>query len=83
MISKADELQEKVRKTEIPPIGDFNLFKDGKRSIPLIAKPTIRVQGKTAPKNTVTINHQNIKVNPETGNFKQRFIQARVKKKFL
>ena len=55
-------------KPEIPTVGDFNLFKDGKRSIPLVAKPTIRIQGKTKPKYKVTVNQYPVKVDPQ-GNF--------------
>lgn len=58
---------------EIPPIGDFNLFKDGKRSIPLVAKPVVRVQGKTQPKNKIKINETPVAVDGETGMFQKEF----------
>jgi len=58
---------------EIPPIGDFNLFKDGKRSIPLVAKPTVRVQGKTQPKNKIKINDTPVTVDAESGMFQKEF----------
>lgn len=57
------------RFTEIAPIGDFNIFKDGKRTIPLVAKPTIQVQGKTRKGNQVQINSYPVPVDPETGMF--------------
>ena len=59
---------------EIPPIGDFNIFKDGKRSIPLIAKPVVRVQGKTKPENTIKINDMPVVVDGENGMFQKEFI---------
>lgn len=54
---------------EIPPVGDFNVFRDGKRSIPLVAKPTIRIQGRTRPGNTVTVNGYEATVDAATGDF--------------
>jgi uncharacterized repeat protein (TIGR01451 family) len=58
---------------EIPPVGDFNLFKDGKRSIPLVAKPVVRVQGKTQPKNKITINDTPVTVDGVSGMFQKEF----------
>ncbi len=58
---------------EIPPIGDFNLFKDGKQSIPLVAKPVVRVQGKTQPKNKIKINETPVEVDAENGMFQKEF----------
>src|SRR6185436_2851750 len=46
VISLGDS-EDAKRTYEIPPVGEFNIFKDGKRSIPMIAKPTIRVDGRT------------------------------------
>lgn len=54
---------------EIPPLGDFSLFKDGKRSIPLVAKPTLRVQGRTQPGSKVMVNGQAVEVHSENGLF--------------
>ncbi len=71
--SKLDPRAEKNYHPEIPPIGDFNVFKDGKRSIPLVAKPTVRVQGKTQPKNTIKINDTPVSVDPENGMFQKEF----------
>ncbi|MSR77445.1 MAG: hypothetical protein EXS63_04380 [Candidatus Omnitrophica bacterium] len=50
---------------EIPPIGDFNLFKDGKQSIPLVAKPTIRIHGSTKPGYKVFANDYPVSVSSE------------------
>ena len=58
---------------EIPPVGDFNLFKDGKQSIPLVAKPVVRVQGKTKPKNKIKINDTPVAVDGENGMFQKEF----------
>lgn len=57
------------RFTEISPIGDFNIFKDGKRTIPLVAKPTLQIRGKTLKQNQVMINSYPVPVDPETGMF--------------
>lgn len=64
VISKVDTDAAK-RLPEIPPIGDFNIFKDGKRSIPLIAKPTLRIVGRTKPKSKVRVNSYPVDVDPE------------------
>lgn len=64
VVSKTDYDGDNKR-PEIPAIGDFNIFKDGKRSIPLVAKPTVRVQGKTRPGHEVRINSQPVKTDSE------------------
>ncbi len=61
VISKQDPDAEN-KLPEIAPIGDFNIFRDGKRSIPLVAKPTLRIQGRTLPKNKVAINGHPVEV---------------------
>ncbi len=73
VLSKLDPKTEKNYHPEIPAIGDFNLFKDGQQSIPLKAKPLVRVQGKTQPKNEVRINDTPVTVDPETGMFQKEF----------
>ncbi len=65
--ANASKLEEK-REIEIPPVGDFNLFKDGKKSIPLVAKPTVRIQGNTKPGYTVMVNTYPVPVD-STGHF--------------
>lgn len=57
------------RSAGIPAVGDFNILKDGKRTISLVAKPTIQIQGKTLPENKIQINAYEIPVDPETGYF--------------
>lgn len=69
VVSQGDPEYVQTKPLEIPPVGDFNIFKDGKRSIPLVAKPTIRVQGKTGAAHQVTINSHPVPVDPETGRF--------------
>lgn len=54
----------------IPPSGAFNIFRDGKRSIPLVAQPTIRVYGKTRPDRSVQVNGIPVEVT-STGEFEQ------------
>ncbi len=71
--SKLDPKAEKNYHPEIPPVGDFNVFKDGKQSIPLVAKPIVRVQGKTQPKNLIKINDTPVAVDPENGMFQKEF----------
>lgn len=71
--SKMDAKAEKNYRPEIPPVGDFNIFKDGKQSIPLVAKPVVRVQGKTQSKNEIKINDMPVTVDPETGMFQKEF----------
>ena len=73
VFSKADSTDLENADLQIPPVGEFNLFKDGKRSIPLVAKPTIRVQGKTKPENQVLVNNQPITVDAENGMFQTEF----------
>lgn len=49
----------------MPVLGDFNIFKDGKQTIPLVAKPTVRIRGKTKPENTIVINEFPVEVDSE------------------
>lgn len=73
VIAKADAAAQEHKLAEIPSIGDFNIFKDGKSSIPLVAKPTVRVQGKTQPGYKVTVNGQPIDVQADSGRFNHEF----------
>lgn len=57
---------------EIPSTGNFNIMRDGKQSIPLVAKPTLRVYGKTEPGRLVLLNGNPIDISPE-GEFEQEF----------
>ncbi|MDD5672335.1 MAG: SdrD B-like domain-containing protein, partial [Candidatus Omnitrophica bacterium] len=69
VISKQASWDEVSKAVEIPTVGDFNIFADGKQSIPLVAKPTLRIQGKTKPENTIKINNYPVDVNPRSGKF--------------
>lgn len=72
--NKLDPKAQKNYEPEIPaPVGDFNIMKDGKRTIPLIAKPTVRVQGKTKPEYEIKINGAPVSVDPGTGMFQKEF----------
>jgi hypothetical protein len=73
VMTKTDPKAKPNYHPEIPPIGDFNLFKDGKQSIPLVAKPVIRVQGKTQPQNKIRINDTPVTVDGESGMFQKEF----------
>ena len=83
VISKADNSEQANRLIEIPPIGNFNLMKDGRRSIPLIAKPTIRIAGKTKLKNKIEINSRPVPVDPENGMFQTEFYTTAGEKDFV
>jgi len=69
VISKSDPAWIQERAVEIPAVGDFNIFNDGRQSIPLVAKPTLRIQGQTKPKNSVTVNARPVPVSSKTGFF--------------
>lgn len=69
VVSKNNASYLQAANVQIPAVGDFNLFQDGKRSIPLVAKPTLRVQGKTKPTYKVMVNDYPINVDPNTGYF--------------
>ena len=66
-----------------PAVGDFNLFKDGKSSIPMVAKPTIRVQGKTKPNYKVLVNQYPVPVDTRSGNFQTEVYASPGEKEIL
>lgn len=72
-----------AKMVEIPSLGDFNIFEDGKSSIPLVAKPTVRIEGKTKTNYTVKVNGYPIKVNPNTGRFHKEFYVNPGEKEYL
>ncbi len=69
VISKSNHNASDAKPDPIPAMGDFNIFKDGKRSIPLIAKPTLHIQGRTKPGYKVTVNGSPVTVDSEEGTF--------------
>lgn len=76
VMNKLDPKASENYQPEIPPLGDFNLFKDGQQSIPLVAKPIVRVQGKTRTDNIILINDSPATVDPESGLFHKEFFVA-------
>lgn len=82
VVSKSDSPEKISRLVEIPAVGDFNLFEDGKSSIPLVAKPTIRVNGKTKPDHIVTINTRVVPVEAD-GVFHAEFYVEPGEKEFI
>lgn len=73
VVNKGTSEAELSKMVEIPAVGDFNIFEDGKNSIPLIAKPTVRIEGKTKPGYQVKVNGYPIEVNERTGRFRKEF----------
>ncbi|MCB9799588.1 MAG: hypothetical protein H6757_02375 [Candidatus Omnitrophica bacterium] len=68
---------------ELPTVGDFNLFKEGKQSIPLIAKPTLRIQGKTKPDYKIEVNGVEVPVDTRSGIFQTEAYVSPGKKEVL
>lgn len=64
----------------IPSVGNFNVFKDGKRAIPLAAKPTVRVYGKAEPGRRVRLGKTPIETGPD-GEFEEVFFVTPGEKK--
>lgn len=64
--------QEGDKPLEIPSTGSFNITRDGKRSISLVAKPTLRIYGKTEPGRLVMLDGNPIDIGPE-GEFEEEF----------
>ena len=83
VLSKSDPESREKQLPEISPVGDFNIFKDGKASIPLVAKPTVRVEGKTVPGYTVTINSHEVPVDAGTGRFTTEFYVSPGEKEYI
>jgi uncharacterized repeat protein (TIGR01451 family) len=82
VLAKTDSEDKELQLPEIPAVGNFNIFKDGKSSIPLIAKPTVRIQGKTKPGYTVTINSHETPVETD-GRFQTEFYVTPGEKEYL
>ncbi len=72
VVRKAEIFESGEKPLEIPTGGAFNIQKDGRRAIPLVAKPTVRVYGKTEPNRRVRVNEVPIEVGP-TGEFEEEF----------
>jgi len=78
---KAETFETGPKPTEIPTVGALNIFRDGKRSIPLVARPTVRIYGKTQPGRRVSVEDIPVEVGP-TGEFEQELFVAPGDKKF-
>jgi hypothetical protein len=83
VVSKANFDAKELSPLMFPEVGDFNIFKDGKQTIPLVAKPTVRIQGITKPANKVTVNGYPVDVNPETGSYLTELYVNPGEKEFL
>lgn len=61
---------------DVPAIGHFNVARDGRQSIPLVARPTLRIYGKAGPGRRVQVNGVPAETN-SAGEFEQElFVTA-------
>ncbi len=74
VVSKADPDSEK-KPFEVPEVGSFNIFRDGRQSIPLVAKPTLRIYGKTEPGRRVELAGLPVDVDPDGEFHREFFVQ--------
>ncbi|OGX06189.1 MAG: hypothetical protein A3G87_02305 [Omnitrophica bacterium RIFCSPLOWO2_12_FULL_50_11] len=72
VVSKLDSHAADEPKIDVPSVGNMSIDRDGKRSIPMVAKPKVLVRGKTVPWNTVAVNGESIGVNLD-GTFQTEF----------
>ncbi len=63
VVSKLDKLAPDQPKLDVPAIGNMSIDRDGKRSIPISARPTLYVRGTTVPWNKIQVNGEPIGVN--------------------
>lgn len=82
VVRKTDFYESGEKPLEIPAVGAFEVFRDGKRSIPLTAKPSIRVYGKTQPGREVKVGGVPAEAGP-TGEFEQEFFVTPGEKKIM
>jgi hypothetical protein len=82
VVSKAEDLSELDKPLDLDLIGNFNTFRDGKRSISLVAKPTVRIYGTTQPNRRVKIGEIPVDVRP-TGEFEQEIFVTPGEKKIV
>ncbi len=83
VVSKVESTPKEDTSIVFPEVGDFNIFKDGKQTIPLVAKPTVKIQGKTKPENKVKVNAYPVDVNPQSGDFMTELYVNPGKKEFV
>lgn len=72
VVSKLDSHGARDPQIDVPAVGNMSMDRDGKRSIPIVAKPKVLVRGKTVPWNTVSVNGETIGVNLD-GTFQTEF----------
>ncbi len=82
VIHKAESLEKGESPAEIPATGAFSVLRDGKRSIPLVASPTVRIYGKAKPGRQVQVNEVPVEVGP-TGEFEQELFVKPGEKKIV
>ncbi len=70
-VSKLDPASD-FAEVKVPSAGFSNLERDGKRNIPIVAKPNIMVRGQTLPGNGVEVNGRPAEVRPD-GTFEAEF----------
>ncbi len=63
VVSKLDKSVPDEPKLDVPAVGNMSIDRDGKRSIPTSARPTLYVRGTTVPWNKVMINGEPVGVN--------------------
>ncbi len=81
VVSKTEDIDNDAE-LPIPRVGNFNVFQDGKRTIPLVAKPTLRIYGRTEPNRRVRINDVPVDLGP-TGEFEQELFVSVGEKKIV
>jgi len=82
VIHKGESLQNGVSPEDMPATGAFSVFKDGKRSIPLVASPSVRITGRTQAGRRVSVNTVPVDVGP-TGEFEQELFVKPGEKKIV
>ena len=63
VVSKLDRGVPDEPKIEVPAVGNMSIDRDGKRSIPMAARPAVYVRGTTVPWNKVAVNGESVGVN--------------------
>ena len=63
VVSKLDKAVPDEPKLDVPAVGNMSIDRDGKRSIPISARPTLYVRGTTVPWNKVVVNGEPVGIN--------------------
>jgi hypothetical protein len=72
VIDKTDNNAPDHPRLNVPAVGNMSIDRDGKQSIPVVAKPKVLVRGTTVPWNEVTINGEPVGINLD-GSFQKEF----------